>query len=83
MNISDALEIVQEFQSAFNVLFPNEESLDIFSNLLNLYKPKGIKIYDFEHISIALANNISKIASFNVKDFNSIKEIDLIDISKI
>ena len=46
--------------------------------MLQKYNPKGLKIHDFEIVSIVLANEINQIATFNIKDFESIEEISLI-----
>jgi hypothetical protein len=42
-------------------------------------EPKGIKVYDFEIISIGLANGLHEVATFSVKDFKSVKEISLLE----
>ena len=75
-----ALEIMQEIMQGVEVLFPNEQSFQVFRSLVHQYQPKGFKIHDFEIISIALANDCSEIATFNESDFKSVKEISLISI---
>jgi len=49
-------------------------------DLLKKYKPHGLKIHDYEIISIALSNKIKNIATINKKDFERIEEIKLVQI---
>jgi predicted nucleic acid-binding protein len=75
-----ALEIVEEIIQGVEIVYPTQESMAIFLNLMNLYQPKGLKVHDFEIISIGLANGIREEASFNTKDFKSVNEISLVEI---
>lgn len=81
LSITEAMKVIQEFRSSFSIIYPTEKSLLIFMDLLKKYEPSGLKIHDFEIVSIGLANNISTIATFNKKDFESISEIELINTS--
>ena len=74
-NIQKYLNLIQK---NYKILFPNETSFEIFTSLLDKYKPKGNKVFDIEIVSIMLANKINKIATLNKKDFENIKEIILI-----
>lgn len=74
------LEIIEEIILGIEVVYPTQESLAIFLDLMNRYQPKGLKVHDFEIISIGLAHGINEIATFNTRDFNSVKEISLTDI---
>lgn len=78
--INDAVTLVEDFYDILKVLYPDELSFSIFKELLNRYKPTGLKIHDFEIASIGMANGIYQIATFNVKDFENIDEINLIKI---
>ena len=78
ISIEEAVSIVDEFTSFIKIIYPNEESFLTFQELLLKYKPTGIKIHDFEIISIALANNINSIFTFNEKDFEKVSEIKLL-----
>ncbi len=80
ISIKEALSIVEEFQSTFKILYPTEKSFAIFINLLNKYTPSGLKIHDYEIISIALSNKIKNIATVNQKDFSGIEEIKLVSM---
>jgi predicted nucleic acid-binding protein len=80
ISIEKALYILNDFQNSFKVLYPSEESNIIFIDLLKKYKPHGLKIHDYEIISIALSNKIKNVATFNKKDFERIEEIKLVSI---
>ncbi|MBI1939499.1 MAG: PIN domain-containing protein [Ignavibacteriales bacterium] len=73
----EALRIIEDFKNNFTILYPTEASSIIFYELLNKYSPHGLKIHDYEIISIALSNKIKSIATFNKKDFADIEEIEL------
>ena len=80
ISIEKALYILNDFQNSFRILYPSEESNVIFIDLLKKYKPHGLKIHDYEIISIALSNKIKNIATINKKDFDHIEEIKLVPI---
>lgn len=65
----------QEIKSSVKILFPNDNTLSIFENLIQQYRPKGNQIFDLEIVSIMLDNGITETATFNKKDFNHISEI--------
>lgn len=77
LSLKDALLVVDDFTKAATILYPNDESFLIFQNLLHKYQPTGLQIHDYEILSIGLANQVSTIATFNEKDFNRVKEIEL------
>lgn len=75
-----ALEIIEEIIQGIEIVYPTQESMAIFLDLMNRYEPKGLKVHDFEIISIGLAHGIHEVATFNIKDFKSVKEITLAEI---
>lgn len=79
MPTSKALR-VEDFINTFTILYPTKESYLIFIDLLKKYSPNGLKIHDYEIISIALSHNIKNIETANQKDFSGIKEIKLVSI---
>ena len=80
LNNDTALEIVEEIIVGIEIVYPTQKSMAIFLDLMNRHQPKGLKVHDFEIISIGLAHGIHEIATFNTKDFKSIKEISLAEI---
>ncbi|MBK7107402.1 MAG: PIN domain-containing protein [Ignavibacteriae bacterium] len=78
ISIKEALVVVKDFQKIFTILYPTEKSNSIFIDLLKKYSPIGLRIHDFEIISISLSNNIKTIATVNKKDFIDVSEIELV-----
>jgi predicted nucleic acid-binding protein len=77
INSAEALEVVSNLTSNIQVLYPNVNSSKILYELIQKYKPSGIKIHDFEIISIGIECDFKEIATFNTKDFKIIEEISL------
>lgn len=75
-----ALNFLQKLIQQLEIIYPTPDSLAIFLELVTQYQPSGLKLHDFEIISIALANGISEIATFNKKDFQIITEITLLEL---
>ena len=80
ISVEKALFILNDFQNSFGILYPTEESNVIFIDLLKKYTPHGLKIHDYEIVSIALSNKIKNIATINKKDFERIEEINLVSL---
>lgn len=80
ISVEKALFILNDFQNSLRILYPTEESNVIFIDLLKKYTPHGLKIHDYEIVSIALSNKIKNIATINKKDFERIEEIKLVTI---
>jgi len=77
IDIVEALDILTGLLSHFRILYPSENSYTIFEELLRKYRPKGLKLHDFEIVSIGLAAGIDRIATQNKDDFKNIKEIKI------
>lgn len=79
VSIEDALKTLENLIAVFTILYPSEASTNIFKELLSEYRPKGLKIHDFEIVSIGLQNGIKNVATINKDDFKGIKEIEVVD----
>lgn len=79
ITVIEALEILKDLISNITILYPNEQTRLLFYKLLKKYKPSGLRIHDFEIISIALANGVKRIATENVSDFKNIEEIKIVN----
>lgn len=77
LSLEDALLVIEDFKGSLTVLYPTEKTYSIFLNLLRKYRPIGLQIHDFENISIGLANSINKVATFNKKDFERVRELKI------
>ena len=80
LNSELALEIIEEIIQSVEVIYPTPESLAILLDLVRRHSPSGLKIHDFEIISIGLSHGIHEVATFNTKDFKLVQEISLSDI---
>src|SRR5690625_3281235 len=80
LNNEVALEIIAEIIAGIEIVYPTQESMAIFLDLMNRYQPKGLKVHDFEIISIGLAHGVQEVATFNTKDFKPVKEITLAEV---
>ena len=80
LSLNDALLVVEDFINVMTILYPDKESFLIFQSLLRKYKPIGLKIHDYEILSIGIANKIKTLATFNEKDFKEVEEIKLHNI---
>ncbi len=78
INVVEALDILTDLLSNINILYPSERTNSIFYEMIRKYKPSGLRIHDFEIISIALANGVNHIATQNISDFKNIEEIEII-----
>jgi len=77
LDIKSALIAVKDFQSHFQILYPSESSFSLFIELAEKYQPAGLLIHDVEIASIALANHIDTVVTFNTKDFTLFTEIKI------
>jgi len=77
LTLQNALLVIKDFQNFFTILFPTDQSFSLLIKLLLKYKPTGLVIHDYEIASIALANQIKNIATFNDKDFKAIDEVKI------
>jgi predicted nucleic acid-binding protein len=79
MNLYNIIESeLQNLIENFTILYPNKLSSLIFVDLVNKYKPIGNRVFDIEIISIMQAHSINKIATINIKDFQDIDGIEII-----
>ncbi|MEK7255900.1 MAG: type II toxin-antitoxin system VapC family toxin [Bacteroidota bacterium] len=70
----------EDLQLNVSFLFPSEESLLHFETLIKKYEPKGNRVFDLEIVSVMLANNLVKIATFNIGDFKDVDEVEIFSI---
>lgn len=78
LSVEEALSSVKDYEKMLRILYPTKSSFRKFKELLEKYKPTGLKIHDYEIASIGLAKKIEQIATFNARDFEGIAEIKVI-----
>lgn len=79
LKIEDSIiwKFYEELKLNTILLFPDNQSVYLFENLLKKYKPTGNRIYDIEIVSIMIRHGINEIATFNLDDFKNIAEINI------
>ena len=80
LSVHEALTVVDDYITSLNILFPNTQSLSILRELISKYHPTGLKMHDFDIISIALAHKVSQIATFDIRGFRQVEEIEVISV---
>lgn len=78
LSATEALDDLTEFSSYCEVLYPTPLSFRKLQELIQLYSPKGLRIHDIEIASIAMVNNIAKVATFNRQDFQKIEGMEVV-----
>lgn len=79
LTIKEAVDLLEGLMANLTILYPSKYSYRQFKKLVLKYKPRGLKIHDFEIVSIGLENGIKQVATINIKDFKSINELHLIE----
>ena len=79
LSITDALAAVDSFSSLCTILYPTPASTETFYALLRQYHTTGLEIHDVEIASMAIANDLTDIVTFNTADFNFIDTIRCIE----
>jgi predicted nucleic acid-binding protein len=77
---AEALNAIAWFARSFPILHANSDSQRILWDLAQRYNPSGLRIHDFEIASIALAHRIERLATFNARDFASVRELQITDL---
>ena len=72
----------EEIKKFTNILFPDKSSMAQFEMFMKKYKPRANRVFDMEIVSLALGNQINQLATANVKDFQDISEIELIQLER-
>ncbi len=71
--------LTEDILPVCTLIYPNRKSFQVFLKIISDYEIKGNKVFDMEIASMLLANKIYMPASFNYKDFENIKEINILD----
>ena len=70
---------IKKLRDDFEIVNLQVKDINIFFNLLDKYNLRGNRIYDAVIVATAIANEITKIATFD-EDFKKYTEIEIIDI---
>jgi predicted nucleic acid-binding protein len=61
------------------LIYPNQNSISQFVEICGNYSPRGNRVFDMEIVSIAKSHGISEIATINIKDFENISDINIVE----
>jgi predicted nucleic acid-binding protein len=79
MPVRKANDAVWTIAESLKVISPNQEALFLVRELIDKYHLSENKIFDAYLVATAMANEIFTIATDNVRDFKTFKEIGVID----
>lgn len=80
VSAKEAIKMVRFFSDSFQIIFPSNKSVEILMTLVEKHQPKGLKIHDYEIMSIGIANKIDTLATFNSRDFPADDNIKILDL---
>ncbi|MGB9722114.1 MAG: type II toxin-antitoxin system VapC family toxin [bacterium] len=80
VEINKAIRRVREILESVNIIYENNESLQILTGLIAKYKLKGKRIHDANIVAVALANNIKQIFTNNIDDFKFFTEVKILTL---
>lgn len=75
MKINKALDSVMTISESSRVIYPDQRTTYITTELIQIHKLSGNRIFDAYLVATALSNNDNEIATDNIKDFKKYKEI--------
>jgi predicted nucleic acid-binding protein len=78
MKPNDAQDSIMAIVNACKIIYPNNKTHYLALELIKEHNLFGNKIFDAYLAAIALSNNVTKIATDNVKDFKKFK-VDLLN----
>ena len=68
------------FKKKCKLIFVTPKSTATLETLIEKYEPLGNQVYDYEIVSVMIANDIDTIFTFNKKDFAEIEEISILGV---
>ena len=78
------MELTDQISSLFmDVITPNSSTMKLFSELIKKYPEASRRTYDTFLVATMLSHDISKIATFNIRDFKHFEEIEVIKPEKL
>ncbi len=78
IDINEAINAARVFLSHCELLYPDFMSISLWYSMLQEHNFSGLAVHDCEIASIALSNDVNKIATVNRKDFQNIKNLEII-----
>ncbi|MEO6033899.1 MAG: PIN domain-containing protein [Verrucomicrobiota bacterium] len=76
LSVYQAVNLADEMEQNFTVLYPTPESSQILRGLLRKYHAAGPQVNDFAVVSIGLNHQVNLLGTFDEKYFRGISEIE-------
>lgn len=70
---------IEQVTRAMKIIYPQEETLFVYQNLIKKYQPEGNRVFDLYLAATALSNGVREIATDNVRHFKDFEEIRVIN----
>ncbi len=77
LSVHQAVNLADEIEQNFTVLYPTPESSQVLRGLLRKYQATGSQIDDFTVVSIGLSSQVKLLGTFSEKYFRGIMEIQI------
>lgn len=77
LSVHQAVNLADEIEQNFTVLYPTPESSQVLRGLLRKYQATGSQIHDFTVVSIGLSSQVKLLGTFSEKYFRGIMEIQI------
>lgn len=79
MKAEAVLEAISPLLETARVITPNQLTLELFSHFIKEYNKSGNRIFDAYLAATALSNDVSEIATDNIKDFEKFKGLKIVN----
>lgn len=79
ISIKAAARAMEQVAKSMKVIYPNEDTIWIYRELLTKYSLEGNRVFDVYLAATALSNGITEIATDNDKHFRVFEEIKVIN----
>lgn len=77
--IKTVVQAIKQITNSMRVIYPNEDTLEVYLELLKKYGGEGNRVFDVYLTATALSNGVMEIATDNVKHFMDYEEIRVIN----
>lgn len=79
MKIRDAIDAVEKMLKVCSIVSPNWRTPSIAIELIKKYKLSSDLVFDAYLVATALSNEVNKIATDNIRDFQKFTELEVIN----
>lgn len=77
-----ASDLIKHYlNSPFEIISPKEQTLEVLATLLAKSKIKGAGVFDAYLVATMVSNQITKVLTANIKDFEVFENIKIVDLN--